>query len=144
VCTEAGLLTLRETGQSTYAMPIGGHEIAKPTIRAYGEIKRFCADKAKRVDIENRAYWMTVTNQRSMLTVGTRFTISPGQAGLVLSYILNVQQAFEWVFRQSAEVENNLKSIGRIVRYTAEIEQESPNKIPVATCFMASTRVKSC
>ena len=29
----------------------------------------------------------------AMLTVGTRFTISPGQTGLVLSYILSVQQA---------------------------------------------------
>ena len=29
----------------------------------------------------------------AMLTVGTRFTISPGQTGLVLSYVLSVQQA---------------------------------------------------
>lgn len=29
----------------------------------------------------------------AMLTVGTRFTISPAQTGLVLSYILSVQQA---------------------------------------------------
>jgi len=90
---------------------------------------------------------MTVTYQRSMLTVGTRFTISPGQAGLVLSYILSVQQAFEWVIRQSAEVENNLKFTERIVRFTAEIQQESPNKIPKATRFMASTgsnRAEGC
>ena len=54
------------------------------------------------------AYWMTVVNQRwlgirldflgalltlavALLTVGTRFTISPGQTGVVLSYILMVQ-----------------------------------------------------
>ena len=29
----------------------------------------------------------------AMLTVGTRFTISPGQTGIVLSYILSIQQA---------------------------------------------------
>jgi hypothetical protein len=29
----------------------------------------------------------------AMLTVGARFTISPAQTGLVLSYILSVQQA---------------------------------------------------
>ena len=29
----------------------------------------------------------------AMLTVGTRFTVSPGQTGLVLSYILSIQQA---------------------------------------------------
>ena len=54
------------------------------------------------------AYWMTVVNQRwlgirldflgalltlavALLTVGTRFTISPGQTGVVLSYVLLVQ-----------------------------------------------------
>ena len=33
------------------------------TIRAYGEVERFCSDNEKRVDTENRAYWLTVTNQ---------------------------------------------------------------------------------
>ena len=33
------------------------------TIRAYGEVERFRADNEKRVDVENRAYWLTVTNQ---------------------------------------------------------------------------------
>ena len=33
------------------------------TIRAYGEVERFRADNEKKVDIENRAYWMTVVNQ---------------------------------------------------------------------------------
>jgi ABC-type multidrug transport system fused ATPase/permease subunit len=95
------------------------------TIRAYGEVKRFCADNENRVDIENRAYWLAVTNQVcfnlnfesflftsslqcwllirvdflgalltfavAMLTIGTRFTISPGRTGLVLSYILTIQ-----------------------------------------------------
>jgi hypothetical protein len=54
------------------------------------------------------AYWLTVVNQRwlgirldflgalltlavALLTVGTRFTISPGQTGVVLSYVLLVQ-----------------------------------------------------
>jgi ABC-type multidrug transport system fused ATPase/permease subunit len=33
------------------------------TIRAHGEVERFCEDNEKRVDTENRAYWLTVTNQ---------------------------------------------------------------------------------
>lgn len=33
------------------------------TIRAYGEQGRFLEDNQKRVDVENRAYWLTVTNQ---------------------------------------------------------------------------------
>ena len=33
------------------------------TIRAYGEVERFCADNESKVDIENRAYWLTVANK---------------------------------------------------------------------------------
>lgn len=33
------------------------------TIRAYGEVERFQRDNENRVDIENRAYWLTVANQ---------------------------------------------------------------------------------
>ncbi|KAF9523137.1 ABC transporter [Crepidotus variabilis] len=117
------------------------------TIRAYGESERFLRDNEKFMDIENRAYWMTVTNQRwlgirldflgglltfivAMLTVGTRFTISPSQTGVVLSYILSVQQAFGWMVRQSAEVENNMNSVERIVYYTSEVEHEAAYEIP--------------
>ncbi|KAF8150782.1 ABC transporter [Crassisporium funariophilum] len=117
------------------------------TIRAYGEVARFRLDNEKRVDVENRAYWLTVTNQRwlgirldflgalltfcvAMLTVGTRFTISPAQTGLVLSYILSVQQAFGWMVRQSAEVENNMNSVERIVHYATGIEQEAAHDLP--------------
>ncbi|KAI0749569.1 ABC transporter [Daedaleopsis nitida] len=117
------------------------------TIRAYGESERFLDENRKRVDIENRAYWLTVTNQRwlgirldlmgilltfvvAILAVGTRFTISPSQTGLVLSYIISVQQAFGWVVRQSAEVENDFNSVERIVHYVRELEQEAPHDIP--------------
>ncbi|KIP05008.1 hypothetical protein PHLGIDRAFT_14797, partial [Phlebiopsis gigantea 11061_1 CR5-6] len=117
------------------------------TIRAYGEQERFLKDNQKRVDVENRAYWLTVTNQRwlgirldflgilltfvvAILTVGTRFSISPSQTGVTLSYIISVQQAFGWMIRQSAEVENNMNSVERIIHYSKELEQEPPHEIP--------------
>ncbi|KAG5350812.1 hypothetical protein C0989_009160 [Termitomyces sp. Mn162] len=107
------------------------------TIRAYGESERFRLDNEARVDIENR--WLGIrldclgallTFTVSMLAVGTRFTISPAQTGLVLSYILSVQQAFGWLVRQSAEVENNMNSVERIVHYVTAIEQEAPHELP--------------
>ncbi|KAK0469912.1 ABC transporter, partial [Desarmillaria tabescens] len=117
------------------------------TIRAYGESERFLKENEERIDVENRAYWLTVTNQRwlsirldllgalltfsvAMLTVGTRFSISPAQTGLALSYILSVQQAFGWLVRQSAEVENDMNSVERVVHYATEIEQEAPHVLP--------------
>ncbi|KAJ3531396.1 hypothetical protein NM688_g7581 [Phlebia brevispora] len=120
------------------------------TIRAYGESQRFLEDNQKRTDVENRAYWLTVTNQRwlgirldflgilltfvvAILTVGTRFSISPSQTGVTLSYIISVQQAFGWLVRQSAEVENNMNSVERIVHYAHELEQEAPHLLPDRT-----------
>ncbi|KAJ4480031.1 ABC transporter [Lentinula aciculospora] len=117
------------------------------TIRAYGESERFLLDNERRIDVENRAYWLTVTNQRwlgirldflgtiltfvvALLTVGTRFTISPSQTGVVLSYILSIQQAFGWLVRQSAEVENDMNSVERVVYYAEEIEQEAAHELP--------------
>ena len=32
--------------------------------------------------------------------------------------------------RQSAEVENNMNAVERIVHYTTEIEQEAPHEVP--------------
>ncbi|KAJ3876293.1 ABC transporter [Lentinula edodes] len=117
------------------------------TIRAYGESQRFLLDNERRVDVENRAYWLTVTNQRwlgirldflgtiltfvvALLTIGTRFTISPAQTGVVLSYILSIQQAFGWLVRQSAEVENDMNSVERVIYYAEEIEQEAAHELP--------------
>ncbi|KAK7024232.1 hypothetical protein VNI00_016449 [Paramarasmius palmivorus] len=117
------------------------------TIRAYGESPRFKNENASRTNIENRAYWLSVSNQRwlsirldflgsimvfavAIMAVGTRADISPAQTGVVLSYMLVVQQAFGWAVRQSAEVENNMNAVERILHYTSEVEQEPPHDIP--------------
>ncbi|KAH9972120.1 ABC transporter [Lactifluus volemus] len=119
------------------------------TIRAYKEQDRFLKENRNRVDIENRAYWMTCTNQRwlgirldflgilltltvAMLTVGTRFSVSSAQTGLTLSYILSIQQAFGWMVRQLAEVENDMNAVERIVYYARELEQEPPHEMAEA------------
>ncbi|KIO14748.1 hypothetical protein M404DRAFT_17610 [Pisolithus tinctorius Marx 270] len=120
------------------------------TIRAYGEIDRFKSENHELVDIENRAYWLTVTNQRwlgirldllgttltfavALLAVGTRFSISPAQTGVVLSYVLGVQQSFGWAVRQFADVENNMNSVERVVHYADEVDQEAPHDMDNAT-----------
>ncbi|PVG03230.1 P-loop containing nucleoside triphosphate hydrolase protein [Serendipita vermifera] len=117
------------------------------TIRAYGELERFRRENNKRMDMENRAYWLSVTTQRwlgirldvlgilltffvSILAVAARFSISPALTGLTLSYILAVQQAFGWLVRQTAEVENDMNSAERILHYANEIEQEPPSQRP--------------
>ncbi|KAG9094212.1 hypothetical protein FS749_012910 [Ceratobasidium sp. UAMH 11750] len=117
------------------------------TIRAYDEVGRFREENRKRMDIENRAYWLTVTNQRwlgirldflgtiltfcvAILAVAARFSLSPSQIGVALSYILLVQQSFGWMVRQSAEVENDMNGVERILHYAQHVEQEAPYEIP--------------
>ncbi|KAK4057952.1 hypothetical protein OIO90_001171 [Microbotryomycetes sp. JL221] len=113
------------------------------TIRAYGESEKFLKKNEYYIDIENRAYFLTIVNQRwlgfrldlfgSILTfvvaifgVGTRTSISPSETGLVLSYILSIQAAFSWLVRQISEAENDMNSVERMLHYGNQLEQEAP------------------
>ncbi|QRW14685.1 ABC transporter transmembrane region [Ceratobasidium sp. AG-Ba] len=117
------------------------------TIHAYQVSSQFKRENENRMDLENRAYWLTTVNQRwlalrldflgsllllavSLLCVGARFSISPAQTGVVVSYMLTIQTAFGWAVRQSAEVENNMNGVERIIYYAREIEQEAPHELP--------------
>jgi ABC-type multidrug transport system fused ATPase/permease subunit len=112
------------------------------TIRAYGKVKRSEKDNVERVDIEKCMYWLTVTNLRwlgirlnfldtlltlavALLVVGTRFSISPAETVVALSYIISVHQEFGWAVRQSAEVGNDMSPVERIIHYAMRVEQEA-------------------
>ncbi|ORY35691.1 P-loop containing nucleoside triphosphate hydrolase protein [Naematelia encephala] len=115
------------------------------TIRAYGESERFCQDNIKRMDIENRAYYLTIINQRwlgirldflgSLLTFSVAIIVvcshrvSAASGGLGLSTMITVQQSFSWLVRQLAEVENDMVGAERIMYYANELEQEAPHQI---------------
>ncbi|GAA5855654.1 hypothetical protein JCM8547_001633 [Rhodosporidiobolus lusitaniae] len=113
------------------------------TVRAYGESEKFLKQNEAYIDLEDRAYYLTVINQRwlglrldffgscltfavAMFCVGTRTSISPSQTGLVLSYILSISSAFSWMVRQGAEVENDLNSVERILHYSYNLDREAP------------------
>lgn len=66
----------------------------------------------------------------AILTVATRFTISPAQTGVTLSYIISIQQTFGFLVRQVAELENDMNSVERILHYSKNLEQEPPHEIP--------------
>ena len=66
----------------------------------------------------------------AILTVVAWFTISPSQTGLVLSYIITIQQAFSMLVRQFAELENDMNSIEHVIHYARNLEQEPPHEIP--------------
>ncbi|GAA5902364.1 hypothetical protein JCM6882_000511 [Rhodosporidiobolus microsporus] len=113
------------------------------TVRAYGETDKFLKRNEAYIDLEDRAYFLTVINQRwlglrldffgscltfavAMFGVGTTTSVSPSQTGLVLSYILSISSAFSWMVRQGAEVENDLNSVERVMHYANNLEREAP------------------
>ncbi|KAJ6570146.1 ABC protein [Mycena vulgaris] len=133
-----------------------------PTIRSYGEIPRFIESNKYYIDLENRALFLTVTNQRwlairldvcgavmvftvAIFAVVGVTGISPAQIGLVLTYtstitscmfqllnwltalIAQLTQMCSMVTRQSAELENYMNSVERVVHYsrTDVIPQEA-------------------
>ncbi|XP_041055069.1 multidrug resistance-associated protein 4 isoform X2 [Carcharodon carcharias] len=51
--------------------------------------------------------------------------LDAGQVGLALSYAITLMGMFQWGVRQSAEVENLLTSVERVLDYT-ELESEAP------------------
>lgn len=119
------------------------------TVRAYQETPRFKADHMRHVDIENRAYFFTICNQRFLgvrldalgallvlitallATVGAN-TINPAKIGLALSFILTVSQMFSWATRQISEVLNDMNSAERIQHYANDLMQEAPQEMPEA------------
>lgn len=114
-------------------------------IRAYNEVPTFIKENMKRNDHENRAYFMTIVNQRwlgirldclgALLTLIVAILvvaangISPGNVGVALSYVVTTTQSFSWMTRQIAEVENDMNSIERITYYTHSLEQEAAHEV---------------
>ncbi|PWN51467.1 putative ABC transporter [Violaceomyces palustris] len=111
------------------------------TIRSFSEVDQFESEVGKRIDDQNRAYWLSMSCQRwlslrldllgsllvfavALVAVLTRFEISPGETGVALSYILTAQSIFGWMIRHSAEVENNMNAVERVIHYNSSLPRE--------------------
>ncbi|PPR03680.1 hypothetical protein CVT24_007801 [Panaeolus cyanescens] len=120
-----------------------------PTLRTYGEIPRFIKDNEYYIDLENRALFLTCTNQRwlsvrldfcgallvffvALLAAVGASGATAAQIGLVLTYTTTLTQACGMLTRQTAEVENYLNSVERVAHYSQKdlMEQEAPHEIP--------------
>ncbi|KAH7105792.1 ABC protein [Auriculariales sp. MPI-PUGE-AT-0066] len=138
---------LRSLLYSHFSESLSGPGLA--TIRAYKESVRFISDNEYYADLEDRALFLTITNQRWLairldflgaflvFTVGIMVVngvngINAAQAGLVLSYTTSLTQMFGMVTRQSAEVENNMNAVERVSQYIedGQMAQEPPHEDP--------------
>ncbi|KAI3644541.1 hypothetical protein MP228_010705 [Amoeboaphelidium protococcarum] len=115
------------------------------TIRAYGSNLRFLQENERRLDLNQRAYYPSVSSNRwlamrlefvgSLVIFGSALfavisvvhfkNIDAGLAGLSISYALTITQSLNWTVRQSCEIETNIVSVERIVEYT-KLKSEAP------------------
>lgn len=117
-----------------------------PTLKAFGVMDRFVEDNALKIDTENTAYWLSIAAVRwlnlrldlcgavlvlgaGLLVVGLRDTIDPSSGGVVLSYMVTAQAAFGNMIRFSAEIENNMNSVERMLHYAYSLDQEPEHNV---------------
>ncbi|WVF66753.1 hypothetical protein IAT40_001495 [Kwoniella sp. CBS 6097] len=119
------------------------------TVRAYGETSRFIRENTYYMDLENRAYLLSATNQR-WLSVRLDFLgaclvfavaimsakggggLNASQIALCLTYLTSITQVLGMVTRQSAEVENNMNAVERVLWYSdsTSLPQEAAHEVP--------------
>ncbi|KAJ7607370.1 multidrug resistance-associated ABC transporter [Roridomyces roridus] len=122
------------------------------TIRAYREQAVAIQTAEHGLDLENRAYIMTITLQTwlglrldifgnllilgiALFAAGFRNTVSPSKTGVVLSYTLAITQTFSQLVALYAQNEQNMNSVERILTYAelpAEGEATTPNDPPAS------------
>ncbi|XP_056156902.1 ATP-binding cassette sub-family C member 4-like [Lampris incognitus] len=112
------------------------------TIRAFRAEERFQKTFDAHQDLHSEAWFLFLTTSRwfavrldgicsifvTITTFGClllRNQLDAGAVGLALSYAITLMGMFQWGVRQSAEVENMMTSVERVVEYT-ELESEAP------------------
>ncbi|KAM6945310.1 ATP-binding cassette sub-family C member 4-like [Aplochiton taeniatus] len=112
------------------------------TIRAFRAEERFQNTFDAHQNLHSEAWFLFLVTSRwfalwldgmcaIFFTIATfscillRGDLDAGAVGLVLSYGITLVGCFQWTVRQSAEVENMMTSVERVVEYT-ELESEAP------------------
>uniref|UniRef100_A0A671RXV6 Multidrug resistance-associated protein 4 n=1 Tax=Sinocyclocheilus anshuiensis TaxID=1608454 RepID=A0A671RXV6_9TELE len=107
------------------------------TIRAFKAEERFQQTFDAHQDLHSEAWFLFLTTSRwfavrldGMCSVFVTITafgclLLKDNVGLALSYAITLMGMFQWGVRQSAEVENLMTSVERVVEYT-ELESEAP------------------
>ncbi|XP_074845315.1 ATP-binding cassette sub-family C member 4 isoform X2 [Carettochelys insculpta] len=122
------------------------------TIRAFKAEQRFQELFDAHQDLHSEAWFLFLTTSRwfavrldaicGIFVTAVAFgslllakNLDAGEVGLALSYAISLMGMFQWTVRQSAEAENLMISVERVLEYTA-LETEAPwesSKRPPAT-----------
>ncbi|CAG2161666.1 unnamed protein product [Oppiella nova] len=122
------------------------------SIRAYGSVDKFIDESNKRVDMNNMSTfaatltscWLSIRLEflgyciifvNAMYAVIARKTLSPGVAGLTLSYAMTITRTLNNLIRATTQLETNIVSVERCLEYTQtplEALWHKPEAQPVA------------
>ncbi|XP_056895808.1 ATP-binding cassette sub-family C member 4-like isoform X2 [Takifugu flavidus] len=146
--------------ESTTRSPVFSHLSSTlhglSTIRAFKVQQAFQQMFDEFQDIHSEAWFLFLTTSRwlavrvdgicSVFVTTTAFAclyfrdeLEPGSVGLALSYAMTLTGMFQWGVRQSAEIENMMTSVERVVEY-AELESEAPWETDVRPPYDWPTR----
>ncbi|VDL78379.1 unnamed protein product [Nippostrongylus brasiliensis] len=110
------------------------------TVRAYGKQSEVLQEYHRAQNINTAAFGLTLSTSRwfavcidwlvalfvsvvAFCTVMTPAIMSSGEVALMLVYAVQLTGFFSWIMRQSAELQNGMVSVERIVQYN-ELESE--------------------
>ncbi|EDO38354.1 predicted protein, partial [Nematostella vectensis] len=114
------------------------------TIRAFQAEQAFIRSYHAYTDFHTGAYALNLGIQRwlgirldiisalffALAVFTSLLTVEAGVVGLCLTYAKQLTGMFQWCIRQSAEVENNIKSVKRVMEYS-QVEPEPESSEPL-------------
>ena len=105
------------------------------SIRAFGASKQLIDESNKRVDDNHKCFYASFTAERwltlrlefigycvvlisAIFAVTNRQTLSPGIAGLAISYSMQITSVLARLVRNFTNIETNIVSVERVIEYT--------------------------
>lgn len=132
--------------------------LGRQSIRAFKIMSEFTLESNHRVDVNNMSYytacvasrWLSVRLEflgfivvlsASMVAVLLRDTISPGIAGLSVTYSLTITMVMSMLVRTYSDYETNVVSVERILEYTRLTTEPEDDEEPVDPNWPSSGQI---
>ncbi|XP_075974897.1 multidrug resistance-associated protein 1-like isoform X2 [Anticarsia gemmatalis] len=141
VPTSRQLMRIKSVARSPILSHFNESILGATSIRAFGVQDRFVTDFQEKVDDFQAGFYLSAVADRwlairlnalgnfillfaALFVVMGRENISPGLAGLSLSYTLKITKTLTWLVQTISVIENKIVSVERMKEY-AETEQEA-------------------